>query len=201
MNTLHRDKKMDTVKILKETFKIETISAKHCWQLQYTWAFRSMIFRFCVFTLNVFLNRFSEEDVKQPQQPLHRERKCANTTGTVLVPWDGHFQFKYSFQIKYTEAILSNGTRKLLRFEITKMLVAGKEIHLLCYVLQCSTHCRSVQANWRKLGFKRIRYEPTTRRGRRGGRSESVRCQAVGGRELHGDVDHGFPAVTAVTPR
>ena len=33
----------------------------------------------------------------------------------------------YFFQIKYTEAILSNGTRKLLWFEITKMLIAVRE--------------------------------------------------------------------------
>jgi len=31
---------------------------------------------------------------------------------------------KYIFQIKYTEAVLSNSTRKLLRFEITNMLIA-----------------------------------------------------------------------------
>jgi len=31
---------------------------------------------------------------------------------------------KYIFQIKYREAILSNSTRKLLWFEITKMLIA-----------------------------------------------------------------------------
>jgi len=30
----------------------------------------------------------------------------------------------YFFQIKYTEAILSNSTRKLLWFEITKMVIA-----------------------------------------------------------------------------
>ena len=30
----------------------------------------------------------------------------------------------YTFQIKYTEAILSNSTRKLLWLEITKMLIA-----------------------------------------------------------------------------
>jgi len=42
-------------------------------------------------------------------------------------PWSGHFQYQkyeYIFQIKYTEAILSNSTRKLLWFEITKMLIA-----------------------------------------------------------------------------
>ena len=32
--------------------------------------------------------------------------------------------YKYIFQIIYTEAILSNSTRKLLWFEITKMLIA-----------------------------------------------------------------------------
>ena len=39
-------------------------------------------------------------------------------------------KYKYIFQIKYTKTILSNRTRKLLRFEITKMLVAisGKNI-------------------------------------------------------------------------
>jgi len=31
---------------------------------------------------------------------------------------------KYIFQIKYSEAILSNSARKLLRFRITKMLIA-----------------------------------------------------------------------------
>jgi len=34
-------------------------------------------------------------------------------------------KYKYIFfQIKYTESILSNSTRKLLRFEISKMLIA-----------------------------------------------------------------------------
>jgi len=32
-------------------------------------------------------------------------------------------KYKYIFQIKYTEAILSNSTRKLLWFEISKMLI------------------------------------------------------------------------------
>ena len=31
---------------------------------------------------------------------------------------------KYKYRIKYTEAILSNSTRKLLWFEITKMQIA-----------------------------------------------------------------------------
>ena len=59
---------------------------------------------------------------------LDSERKCADTTGTVLVAWASHFQcrlkYKYNFQIKYTEAILSSSTRELLRFEISKMLTA-----------------------------------------------------------------------------
>jgi len=33
-------------------------------------------------------------------------------------------KYKYIFQIKYTETILSNGTQKLLWFEISKMLIA-----------------------------------------------------------------------------
>jgi len=34
----------------------------------------------------------------------------------------------YFFQIKYTETILSNSTRKLLCFEITELLIAVLEI-------------------------------------------------------------------------
>jgi len=33
-------------------------------------------------------------------------------------------KYKYVFRIKYTEAILAYSTRKLLWFEITKMLIA-----------------------------------------------------------------------------
>ena len=58
----------------------------------------------------------------------NRERKCADIIGTVPVPWAGHFQWKdinnYIFQIKYTDVILSNSTRKLLRSEITKMMIS-----------------------------------------------------------------------------
>jgi len=38
----------------------------------------------------------------------YRERKCADTVGTVLVPWAGHFQCKkiYLKKIKYTQEIL-----------------------------------------------------------------------------------------------
>ena len=38
-------------------------------------------------------------------------------------------------QIEYTEAILSNRTRKLLRFEVGKMLICGLKMHLLCHLL------------------------------------------------------------------
>jgi len=40
----------------------------------------------------------------------------------------------YFFQIKYSETILTSRSRKLLCFEITKMLIALKII-LLCYLL------------------------------------------------------------------
>jgi len=30
-------------------------------------------------------------DSFQPSTPVHRERKCADTVGTVVVPWLGHF--------------------------------------------------------------------------------------------------------------
>jgi len=43
-------------------------------------------------------------------------------------------KYKYIFQIKYTEAISSNSTRKLLRFKITKMLTAVKKlIHTIIF--------------------------------------------------------------------
>ena len=63
---------------------------------------------------------------------VYRERKCADTIGTVLVPCMGWsfpvLKYKYIFfQIKYTEAILSNSTRKLLWFDVTKMLIAVKK--------------------------------------------------------------------------
>jgi len=72
----------------------------------------------------------------------YMEQKCANTVGTVWVPWAGYgslgwlfpmLKCKYIFPIKSMEAILSNSTRKLLWFEIIKMLTAI--INLLCYFL------------------------------------------------------------------
>jgi len=50
-----------------------------------------------------------------PFLPLNQQRQ--STEGTTL-------KYKYILQIKYTEAILSNTVRKLLWFEITKMLIA-----------------------------------------------------------------------------
>jgi len=60
-------------------------------------------------------------------RPIYRERKCADTTGTVLVPWAAAISNAKAYifkKIKYTEAILSNSTRKPLWLEITKMLIA-----------------------------------------------------------------------------
>ena len=33
-----------------------------------------------------------QADERQVTDERHRERKCADTIGTVLVPWAGHFQ-------------------------------------------------------------------------------------------------------------
>jgi len=56
---------------------------------------------------------------------LYKERKCADTTGTMLVPRAAisNAKIQIYFQIKYTEAILSNSTRTPSRFEIIKMLI------------------------------------------------------------------------------
>ena len=42
-------------------------------------------------------------------------------------------KYKYIFQIKYTEAILSTSTWKLLWFEITKTLIVVKKIYCVIY--------------------------------------------------------------------
>ena len=58
---------------------------------------------------------------------LHREQKCGryNWHGAGSLGWPfPMLKYKYIFQIKYTEAILSNSSRKLLRFEISRMLIA-----------------------------------------------------------------------------
>jgi len=57
-------------------------------------------------------------------------------------------KYKYILQIKYTEAISSNSTPKLLRFEIIGMLIAvlRNKLRLLRYLLQFSAYCRSLFA-------------------------------------------------------
>ena len=52
---------------------------------------------------------------------------------------------KYIFQKIYGNN-LSNSTRKLLWFEITKMLIAVKQVILLSHLLQFSAHFRSLYA-------------------------------------------------------
>jgi len=76
-------------------------------------------------------------------------------------------KYKYIFQTKYTETVLSNSTRKLLRFEIiSKMLIAVKNklivlfviifgmrsfrirrLRLWCYAMQPRNH--SLVISWR----------------------------------------------------
>jgi len=48
-------------------------------------------------------------------------------------------KYKYIFQIKYTEAILSNSTRKLLWFEISKMLIAVKNKFIVLFIVILDT--------------------------------------------------------------
>ena len=68
-----------------------------------------------------------------------------STNGTKLCRYNWHsagslswpfpvLKYKYIFQTKYTEAILSNSTRKLLWFEITQKLIAVKKTNLLYYL-------------------------------------------------------------------
>ena len=49
----------------------------------------------------------------------------------------------YFFQIKYTDAILSNSTRKLLWFEIIEMLIAVKNKFIVSFII-FSAHFRSL---------------------------------------------------------
>jgi len=62
-------------------------------------------------------------------------------------------KYKYIFQIKYTKAILSNSTRKLLWFEITKMLIAllkshTKKLRKKNYVIYCNFRHTSIPCRW-----------------------------------------------------
>jgi len=45
-----------------------------------------------------------------------------NSAGSLDWPFP-MLKYKYIFRVKYTEAILSNSTRKLLWYQITKMLI------------------------------------------------------------------------------
>jgi len=69
----------------------------------------------------------------------HGKKVRRYNNGTVPFPWAGHFpmlKYKYIFfQIKYMEAILSNSSRRLLWFEITKMPIAVLKLNLLCHLL------------------------------------------------------------------
>jgi len=56
-------------------------------------------------------------------------------------------KYKYFSRGKYTEAILSNSTQKLLWLKIIKMLIVLQicsKINFLCYLLQFSAHFRSL---------------------------------------------------------
>ena len=44
-------------------------------------------------------------------------------------------KYKYILQIKYTEGILSDSTRKRLWFEITKMLIAVKNKLIVSFII------------------------------------------------------------------
>jgi len=54
-------------------------------------------------------------------------------------------KYKYIFKIKYTEALLSNSTWKLLWFEITKMLIAifFKYFIIMFGTLSFCMHCNT----------------------------------------------------------
>jgi len=65
-----------------------------------------------------------------PIVPLARTAHSAGSLGWSFPV----LKYKYIFfQIKYTETILSNSSRKLLWFEITKMLIAVQKHNLLCF--------------------------------------------------------------------
>ena len=103
-------------------------------RLLYSWAFvasgqnlktgSEMIWNEMDLKIAPHMNTFTKLDLLVNfRLSKNRERKCADTIGTVLIRWAGHIQcqkYKYIFLIKCTEAILSNSTRKLLWFEISK---------------------------------------------------------------------------------
>ena len=48
-------------------------------------------------------------------------------------------KYKYIFQIKYMEVILSNSTWKLLWFEVTKMMIAVKNQFIVLFIIILGT--------------------------------------------------------------
>jgi len=58
-------------------------------------------------------------------------------------------KYRYIFQIRHTEAILSNSTQKLLWFEITKMLIAVKNEFIVLFFY-----------NFRHTFFPYIQHQP-----------------------------------------
>ena len=67
----------------------------------------------------------STDPVKTIRKENYRGRVCRynwHSAGSRVWPFP-MLKYKYIFRIKYTEAILSNSTRKLLWFKITKLLI------------------------------------------------------------------------------
>jgi len=65
------------------------------------------------------------------------------------------------FQIKYTEAILSSNTRKLLWFEITKMLIAFKKIKfIVSFITVFGTLFRSLLHHAQLTSVTSVNYNP-----------------------------------------
>jgi len=58
--------------------------------------------------------------------------RIANESAPIQLGWPfSMLKYYCIFQTKYTEAVLSNSTRKLLSFEITKMLTAVYESNFI----------------------------------------------------------------------
>ena len=76
------------------------------------------------------------------QTPLNGERQCADTTGTVLVPWAGHFQWQN------LNTFFKWNTRKQFYQTDSETVIVWnyqnadwfKKINLLCHLLQFSAH-------------------------------------------------------------
>jgi len=76
-------------------------------------------------------------------------------------------KYKYIFQMKYTEAILSNSVRKLLWFQITKMLIADEMKKNYCVIYYNFRHTfapygnvvrRKLQAKFTPLTLARRKF-------------------------------------------